>query len=63
MTKPQSQQQHPNRPTPDPAGPWHDDDATVPDLTQPGQQPLRDRKRRHSDRPAPASDPASEGPR
>ncbi|HLB15615.1 MAG TPA: hypothetical protein VJM14_11835 [Burkholderiales bacterium] len=57
MAKPQPQQQHPTRPTPDPVGPSHDDDATIPDLT-PGQKPLPNRKRRHDDPPA----PANEGP-
>jgi len=62
MAKPQPQQQHPTRPMPDPPGSSHDDDATIPDLTQPGQKPLPNRKRRHDDPPAPANDPASESP-
>jgi hypothetical protein len=63
MTKPQSQQQHPTRPIPDPVEPSLDDDATIPDLTQPGQKPPPNRKRRRSDPPAPANDPARDGPR
>jgi hypothetical protein len=62
MTQPQPRQQHPTRPTPGPVGPSHDDDATIPDLTQPGQKPPPNRKRRQSDSPAPANDPASESP-